>query len=236
MSRREYRAWDSPALGRRMELLVFGDRGMPTIVFPTSRGRFYQWEDFGLVGHLQGRIDAGYLQLWCIDTVDGESFYNNDIPPQERARRQLDYERYVVDEVIPAIASENPTDFRCFIGASFGAFHAASIALRRPEAARKVVCLSGAFDGARWLDGVRDGDCYYVNPLAFLPGLTDERYLTPLRRAEIVIATGDEDSNVGESRALAAMLQEKGVPAALHLWPGWAHDWPYWREMTDVFL
>lgn len=236
MSRRDYRSWHSRALGRKMELLVFGDRGMPTIVFPTSMGRFYQWEDFGLVGHLQGRIDAGFLQLWCIDTVDEESFYNKEAPPEQRARRHLDYERYVVDEVVPAIAEDNPANLRCVIGASFGAFHAASMALRRPELARKVVCLSGAFDAARWLDGSRDGDAYYVNPLAFVPGLDDERYLAPLRQTELVIATGDEDANAHESRALAAMLQQKGIPAALHMWPGWAHDWPYWKEMLDVYL
>lgn len=219
-----------------MELLVFGDRGMPVIVFPTSMGRFYQWEDFGLVAHLQGRIDAGHLQLWCVDSVDSESFYDTGKPPAERARRHVAYERYIRDEVVPAIAAENPSSVRCLLGASFGAFHAATFALRNPEVARKVVCLSGAYDAARWLDGSREGDCYFVNPLAFLPGLTDERYLAPLRRTEIIIASGDEDANAHESRALAAHLQQKGVPAALHLWRGWAHDWPFWKEMVDAFL
>ena len=53
---------------------------------------------------------------------------------------------------------------------------------------------------------------------------------------EIVIASGREDPNVDESRRLAITLQDKGVPASLHLWDGWAHDWPYWKEMVDVFL
>jgi esterase/lipase superfamily enzyme len=75
-----------------------------------------------------------------------------------------------------------------------------------------------------------------VNPLAFLPSLSDERYLEPLRQTEIVVATGREDPNVEESRRIASVLQAKGVPASLHLWDGWAHDWPYWKEMVDVFL
>ncbi|MBC8077315.1 MAG: esterase, partial [Chloroflexales bacterium] len=37
---RSYHAWHSPALGRTMELLVFGHGGTPVLVFPTSRGRF----------------------------------------------------------------------------------------------------------------------------------------------------------------------------------------------------
>jgi esterase/lipase superfamily enzyme len=134
--KRVYRSWESRALGRPMELLVFGERGMPVIVFPTSMGAFYQWEDFGMIAHLQGRIDAGYLQLWCIDSIDGESFYDNGKPPEDRARRHIDYERYVLDELVPAIRESNPNEYRCLVGASFGAFHAAVMALRHPEPAR----------------------------------------------------------------------------------------------------
>lgn len=234
--KREYRTWQSPALRRPMELLVFGDRGRPVIVFPTSMGRFYQWEDFGLVAQLEGRIDAGQLQLWCIDSVDSESFYDRGKTPSERAARHLAYERYILDELLPAMSEVNPSSSRCLLGASFGAFHAALLALRHPDVARKVVCLSGAYDASRWLDGERAGDCYFVDPLAFLPGLTDERYLAPLREAEIIVATGEDDAHAHESRALVGLLQQKGVPAALHVWRGWAHDWPYWKEMVDLLL
>ncbi len=234
--KRDYRKWWSPALRRDMELLVFGSAGTPVLVFPTSVGRFYQWEDFGMIAHMAGRIDEGWLQLWCVDSVDGESFYAKAKPPQERAARHLEYERYLIDEVVPAIRSENPVDFLITTGASFGAFHALALATRRPGIARKAVGLSGAYDASRWLGGQRDGDAYFVNPLAFLPNLKDQRYLGPLRAMEIVIATGRDDANVEESRRITAALQEKGVAATLHLWDGWSHDWPYWKEMVDVFL
>lgn len=231
---RQHRKWWSPALQRDMELLVFGERGTPVLVFPTSMGRFFQWEDFGLVAHVAPRIDAGWLQLWCVDSVDSESFYAKERPVEERIARYHAYERYLLDEVIPAIRSENDVQFLIAAGASFGATHAALLVTRRPGIVRKAVCLSGAFAVSRWLDGSQDA--YYLDPLAFLPGLTDERYLGPLRDTEIIIATGELDPNVEESKRLAALLQEKGVPADLHLWDGWAHDWPFWKEMVDVFL
>jgi esterase/lipase superfamily enzyme len=234
--KRDYRKWWSPKLGREMELLVFGDKGTPVLVFPTSMGRFYQWEDFGLVGHVSSRIEAGWLQLWCVDSIDAESFYNKTIPGQERARRHLAYERYLIDEVLPAIREANPVDYLIAAGCSFGAFHALAFATRHPGIARKAVGMSGAYDASRWLDGSRDGDAYFVNPLAFLPNLRDERYLAPLRETEIVIATGRDDPNVEESKRLAGVLQEKGVSAALHIWDGWAHDWPYWKEMVDTYV
>jgi len=233
---RDYRKWWSPALSRDMELLVFGSGGTPVLVFPTSMGRFYQWEDFGMVAHMADRIDEGWLQLWCVDSVDSESFYDKKRPAQERAARHIAYEGYLVDEVLPSIRSSNGVDYLVTIGASFGAFHALAFATRRPGIARKAIGLSGAYDSARWLDGKREGAAYFVNPLAFLPYLNDERYLAPLRQTEIVIATGHDDPHVDESRRVASVLQEKGVPASLHVWDGWAHDWPYWKEMVDVFL
>ena len=72
--KREYHKWSSPALGREMELLVFGHTGVPVLVFPTSGGRFYEFEDRGLVGALGGKIDNGEIQLYCVDSVDMESW------------------------------------------------------------------------------------------------------------------------------------------------------------------
>ena len=234
--KRDYRKWHSPALERDMELLVFGEGGTPVLVFPTSMGRFYQWEDFGMVAHMAERIDAGWLQLWCVDSVDAESFYDKKKAPQERAQRHLAYERYVIDEVLPAIRSDNQVDFLMAAGASFGAYHAVALATRRPGIVRKAVGMSGAYDTAKWLDGERSGEAYFVNPLAFLPNLNDDRYLAPLRETEIIIATGRDDPNVDESKRLAGVLQQKGVPAELDIWDGWAHDWPYWKDMVDRYI
>ena len=234
--RRDYRKWHSPALGREMEVLVFGDRGTPVVVFPTSMGRFYQWEDFGMIGHLGRRIDEGLLQLWCVDSVDGESFYNRAIDGQARARRHLAYDRYLTDELLPAVRAESGGQRPELVGASFGAFHAAALATRHPGVASRVIGLSGAYDAAGWLEGLRDGDAYFVNPLAFVPNLGDEALLRPLRETEFAIATGVEDPNLEQSRGLVGALQGKGVPATLHLWNGWAHDWPFWKEMVDTFL
>jgi esterase/lipase superfamily enzyme len=64
---REYHKWHSPRLGREMELLVFGHAGLPVVVFPTSGGRFYEFEDRQMIAALSGKIDAGRLQVFCVD-------------------------------------------------------------------------------------------------------------------------------------------------------------------------
>src|SRR5438309_11032843 len=86
-----------------MEILHFGHAGKTLLVFPTSMGRFFQWEDFGLVGGLGDLIEAGPVQLVCVDSVDGESWYARDRAAADRIRRRLQYEAYLVDEVLPRL-------------------------------------------------------------------------------------------------------------------------------------
>jgi esterase/lipase superfamily enzyme len=229
---RQYlREW-SPCLGRDMETLRFGAAGLPLLVFPTSQGRFYQWEDFGMVEALRDKIEAGFIQLWCVDSVDSESWYASDRPPLERVRRHRQYEKYLLEEVLPRLGGRPAA-----VGTSFGALHAVLLALRHPDRVSGFIGLSGAYDAQRWLDSYFDDEVYFMNPLAFLPGLTDEAYLGPLRRLDKkVIATGEQDPNVAESRRLAALLHEKAVDVRLDVWPGWAHDWPYWKEMMRRYV
>ncbi len=231
MTARDYRKWWSPVLERDMELLVFGSRGTPVLVFPTSMGRFFQWEDFGMIDHLRPRIDGGALQLWCVDSVDAETLYARDRDAHERTARHVAYERYLLEEVFPAIPSAD-RHVLVAAGASLGATHAAMLATRHPDAITKAVCLSGAYDVSRWLDGAG----YFFDPLAFLPGLQDPRYLDPLRATAFVIATGEADPNVHTSRRLAELLRDKDVRVRLDIWEGWAHDWPFWKQMVEAYL
>src|SRR5438874_10255997 len=141
---RDYIKEFSHALGREMELLRFGHAGRPLVAFPTSMGRFYQWEDFGLVGALATRLAAGELVLWCLDSVDAESWYAEDRQPPDRVERHLEYERYVLEEVLPDLQAPP-----LLAGPSFGAFHAVLFCLRQPERFAGWIALSGVFDNSR---------------------------------------------------------------------------------------
>lgn len=229
---REYFREYSHCLGREMELLRFGSSSRRVLVFPTSQGRFYQWEDFGMVAALGDLIGAGSVELICLDSVDSESWYAKDRPPADRVARHLQYEAYIVEEILPRLPGPPIT-----CGTSFGALHAVLLATRHPTRVAGFIGLSGAYDAARWLDGYHDDSTYFTNLLAFLPGLTDEAYLAPLRSMHPkVVATGAEDPNVEESKTLGSVLRQKGVDVWLDIWPGWAHDWPYWKDMMRRYL
>lgn len=235
---REYHRWFSPNLGREMELLIFGHAGEPVLIFPTSMGRFYEFEDRGLVDPLAGRIERGEIQLFCVDSVDRESWYAREHRPADRVARHLAYERYLLDEVLPLIRSHVPWDDQRIIvtGCSLGAFHAAELAFRHPDVVKRLVALSGKYDNSSFMSGYSDSETYLTNPLAFLPNLSDAAQLEALRHMDIVVVSGSTDPHIAEARHLSKVLWERGVPNKLDVWEGWMHDWPYWEAMYEKHL
>jgi esterase/lipase superfamily enzyme len=134
---REYHRWYSDRLGRDMELLVFGHAGAKVLVFPTRDGRFHEYEDLRLIEALGHKIDAGHLQVYCVDSIVWESLYCDWCHPADRIRRHCAFEEYVLNEVLPLMAMKNPHPCTIAHGCSLGAFHAVNIALRHPHLFKK---------------------------------------------------------------------------------------------------
>ena len=144
--RRDYLKWYSPSLGCDMELLVFGERGFPILVFPTSGGRFYEYEDRGMVGALAPKIDRGALQVICLDSVDQQSWYNGRVRPEDRLHRQNAFDAYLAQELAPFVCDRTSWPQMATTGCSFGGYHAINFGLRHPDIVTYAVSMSGAFD------------------------------------------------------------------------------------------
>lgn len=220
-----------------MELLIFGGGGVPVVVFPTSGGRFFDFEDRGMVAALAERIESGSLQLFCLDSVDSESWYNHQAPGRSRIARHLQYEEYVLDEVLPLLR-RNSGDLRPLaMGCSFGGYHAANIALRHPDLFSGFVSLSGVYDLAGFLDGYYDEDCFWNLPTHYLPRLEDRKWLTQLRQARCILVSGWDDPCLEENRKLDHVLSQQGIEHQFHVWNGpHVHDWPTWQQMVREYL
>jgi esterase/lipase superfamily enzyme len=241
--KRDYHKWWSPRLEREMELLVFGHGGTRVLVFPTRCGRFFDYENFGLVDALRPRLEAGHLQLYCIDSVDQESLYCDWVPPWDRIRRHQRYEEYVLCEVMPLSAQLNGHAPLIAHGCSLGGFHAINLALRHPHWFVKAVSLSGRFDLTQQvddfrdlLDGHREDLVYFHTPNAYVAHAHDPGQLDALRRLEVVLAVGETDPFCEQNRYLAHALGERGVRRALHVWAGRAHTPRRWAKMADLYL
>ena len=236
---REYHRWHSGELGRDMEMLVFGHAGLPAIVFPTSQARFFEFEDNGMVGAVADKIDGGRLQLFCVDSVDSESWYNRRVGPDWRIARQVQYDNYVVREVAPYVRWRNPSPHLIAMGCSFGGFHAVNCSLKHPDIFTGFLSMSGAFDmkALGFLPGYYDANTFYNLPLDYIPGLNDPWFLDRMRGRKYVLATGEHDQCWNDNERMAAAMRGKGIPVQLEVWGNGArHDWPWWREMVKVYL
>ena len=230
---REYHKWYSPTLGRDMEMLIFGHAGTPTIVFPTSMGRFFDYENRNMISVIGDKYDRGEIQAFCVDSVDAESWYNKSIHPAQRAQRHEQYDRYLLNELLPFIRSRNASHELTVTGCSFGGYHSANFAFKHPCLVSACVSMGGAFDIHQFLDGYYDETCYFNCPPDFLPNLND----TSINNMKIVLATGETDICRAENERLSGILAAKGVNHTLDIWGGGAgHDWPWWQEMVKKFL
>lgn len=234
VQREEYRWW-SPALEREMALLVFGHAGPRVLAFPTSEGRYVDWEGFGLVDALREVLAAGELQLVCVDSVDTESWYAAHNPPALRVRRHLQYDAYLHDEVVPFSATLNPESPLLTAGCSLGAYHAVTFALRHPELVTGTLGMSGLYDISRFTRGYAGADLDSVNPVAIVAAEEAAERLAALRRLEIILAVGDEPLRASNTQ-LSKLLWDKGIPHQLHASDAWIHDWPSWAEMLHLYL
>ncbi|HJS18276.1 MAG TPA: alpha/beta hydrolase-fold protein [Anaerolineales bacterium] len=238
----EYHKWFSPILGHDMELKVYGYYGKPVLVFPAQGGSFHEFEDFGMIDRLTHVIEAGQIKLFAVNSLDGQTWANWDAHPVDRARRHQDYDRYIVEEVVPFIRRHCGDTDQKFLttGVSMGAYHAANFFFRHPDVFDTVISLSGLYRLNLFIGDYMDENVYFNTPLAYLPGLNDPWYLDQYRQSRIIVAVGQgpwEDDMLSDTLALKHILEQKNIPCRIDIWGHDVnHDWPWWHKMLPYFL
>lgn len=238
----EYQKWFSPSLGHDMELKVYGYYGKPVLVFPAQAGRFFDFENFGMIGAITPFIEAGQIKVFTVDSIDGQSWANGSAHPADRARRHQDYDRYIVEEVAPFIRKHSGDTTEKFLttGVSMGAYHAANFFFRHPDVFDAVIAISGLFRLNHFIGDYMDDNVFFNTPLAYLPGMNDPWYLDQYRHSRIIVCTGQgawEDEMLADTHALKGILESKGIPHWIDIWGGDVnHDWPWWLKMLPYFL
>ena len=224
-------------------MLVFGEGGQRLLVFPTRKQRFFEYEDHGMIHSLRHRIEAGEIQVFCVDSIDAESLYNFDIPPEERLHRHLMFERYIVEEVVPF--TENQPHWTALIahGCSFGAFHAVSIVLRHPHLFHGALAFSGRYDLTlqageyhSLFHGFYSEELKNLMPSHFVPEIKDRKLLRALRSIHFTLVIGEEDPFHDNNVEMAAALAAKKIPHSLRIWCDNAHRFRHWRQMIRIYL
>lgn len=238
----EYHSLYSYRLGRNMEFKSYGHGGKPMIVFPSSGGSFYEYEDFKMIEAIAPFIENGFVRVYTASSIDSETWLNKFGYPGDKARHHNAYDAYIIEELVPFIRHNSGWEGGMIVtGCSMGGFHSANFFFRHPDVFDTVIALSGIYD-ARFFFGesLNDYDVYLNSPVDYLANLQDGHYLDAYRQSNIIICTGLgkwEEDTIRDTRAIDGILRAKGVPALIDYW-GYDvdHDWPWWRVQMPYFL
>lgn len=234
----QHQRWELTPLGRPIGLNRYGTVGQPLLAFPAQAGDHRNLEDFGLIGAVAPYIERGRVQIFTIDTWDEET-WTGSYPLPERGHRYELYVQFVVDTILPWIASQTDR-LPWTTGVSMGAYHAANFLFRFPHRFGGVIALSGVYELSEFLGEYADTHVYFNSPLWFLSNLTDPYYLDELRKKKIVLCVGQgawEEPMLTQTRRMGAILAEKGIPAWIDIWgEDVHHDWPWWHRQLPYFL
>lgn len=238
--RREIHKWLSPNLNKEMDLVVYGDFGDALLMFPTAGADYLEYERFHLIESITPYIESGKIKVFSINSINNESWLNDEMAPQHKATRHQQFNEYVYNEVIPFIKNDCNGDVNIYTtGASLGALHCANIFFKRPDLIAGIIAMSGAYSLRSYSKGYFDDNCYFNSPVDYLANLTDEDLLEQMRdNKKIIIASGQgnyEDPDA--SKKLSSILDAKQIPHTLDLWGyDMPHDWPTWRKMLPYFI
>ncbi|RYZ47191.1 MAG: esterase, partial [Sphingobacteriales bacterium] len=145
--KRSLTAWYSPALQKEMPIATYGDYGFALLLVPTAAADYLEYERFQLMDHLAPFIEAGKAKVYSIDSINRESWMNDQMDPWYKSVRHQQWNDYVYNEVVPFI--RNTSSWQTPIitcGASFGALHSMNLFLKRPDLINGVIAMSGVYN------------------------------------------------------------------------------------------
>lgn len=241
MERREHVIYSSH-LKKDMHIIQYGHSGLPFLGFPTQCAPCTNYEDFGVTRVLGTYLEDGQMQLFCVETVDGESWCCNDGINTWRSARQESYHRFIVDEVIPLIRKFSPQGIRPFVmGIDMGATQAAISFFRRPELFCGILALSGIYDSSVYYHGWMNSTLYDNSVECFLANMPEDHpWIREYNSSIILMCCGKgawEDECCRTLKNLERILHRKRINAMIEYWgEDVSHDWVWWKYQLEYFI
>lgn len=234
-------------LGREMEFLVYGHSGRPIVVFPAQDGRFYDFYNFGMVDAAADYINQGKIMLFCVDSIDGESWSRLGENYEARIEQHNRWFKYIVDEAIPKfkqIYGDRTGNYNCKFmttGCSMGAYHALNFFLRCPDIFDGVIALSGLYHAGYFFPNYNNGMIYENSPNDYMRNMSwNHEFLGKYRNSDIILCCGLgrwEEECIKDTGDLKKEFDRLQVPVWIDFW-GYDvdHDWPWRKVQFPYFL
>ena len=233
----------SEILGLDMSYKTFGKRGgRLCIAFAPQNGRYWDFENFGMVETIMPWNESGEIYLVRADSMEEVSWSGKDIPGSVRAENQERWYHYIIDELYPATKRQCGNREKAIaIGCSMGGYHAGNFFFRRPDKFSAMVSLSGTFNSDLFFCSYMDFVLFDNCPAAFLRNMPlDHPWVKLYRESTIITCCGQgawEEDLLRGTRELDAILTGMNIPHFSDYW-GYDvnHDWPWWRVQFPYFF
>lgn len=234
-------------LGREMEFTVYGHGGRPIVVFPAQDGRFYDYFNFGMVDSVEKYINEGKIMLFCVDSIDLETWSKLGANYEERIAQHERWFKYITEEAIPRfvqIYGDYTGYYHCkFLttGCSMGAYHALNFFLRKPDIFDGTLALSGLYHASYFFPNYNNIDIYKNSPNDYMRNISwNHEYLGMYRNSDIILCCGQgrwEEECIKDTNDLKMEFDRLQVPVWVDFWGNDVdHDWPWWKVQLPYFL
>lgn len=232
--------WYSPNLGEDANVLAYGNSGFAILLFPAMTDNADECESNGLIDSISRYIDMGKCKVFAVPGVNFQSWLNPSLTPQEKSRRHLQYNTFIIEEVVPFIFGDcgSPVPI-VTCGAAIGAYHAANSFFRRPDVFYGTIAMSGTYNIEHFTGGYYDDNCYFNSPVHYLPNLNDKYWLSfLLSKHHVYILSGQgHEEHPQNAHHLAGVLNSKSIPHCVEIWgPEWGHNWDTWKIMLPHII
>ena len=233
----------SESLSREMEFKTFGrEGGRLCFAFPPQDGRWWDFENFGMVDSIARWIESGEIFLVLPDGNDWECWSDKNGDCRKRIEAQERWYHYIVDELYPWCKELSRWNGKAITtGCSMGGVHSGVFFFRRPDLFDTMISLSGTFNAQQFFGPYMDDLLYANSPVHFLPNMSqDHPYIEIYRNSNIITCCGQgawEEELLKGTRELDAILTRMNIPHFSDYW-GFDvnHDWPWWRKQLPYFM
>ncbi len=209
---REIANWYSPSLNKNMNVAVYGHYGTALLMIPTTASDCYEYEQRGMIERMQPFLDAGRVKVFCVESIDGESWLNEHMNGHDQGVRLQHFYDYIVREVVPFIRDSTKAGAPIIaVGAALGALHATNLFFKHPDVIEGVLAMSGNYDLSAYTRGYYDDNVYFNSPAHYLRNLNAEWHLNLYRQSRhiyLLSGSGDyENPDSSPARILHAQQQ-----------------------------
>lgn len=226
---------------RDFDLVVYGSKGQPVIAFPEADASCVCWENNGMVAALADLIEAGTIQLFCVDSLDDESWHATGALDEYRRQNLADWFDFIEHELLAFVGTTSTSRRRpLLVGAGMGAMNVTVALLRKPAAYAGLLALSGTYDVRALVGDWAVPEWLAFSPVDLVANLDPASdVVKALKDGQLAFVSGQEGSETGawSQSLLEERIAALGIDATFELW-GYdvSHDWCWWQEMCRQLL